>query len=112
MAFIANFTATQYISVPNLIVFDDTSTGTDAAITTRKVYLQKSDGTYLVTSGTTTDYMLWPKSSGNTISYDVLDKDYALTITVEWVSATSTIGDYVVLYSKTVDYCFSTYEKD
>jgi len=111
MAFVANFTATQYISVPNLIVFDDTSTGTDAAITTRKVYLQKSDGTYLVTSGTTTDYMLWPKSSGNTISYDVLDKDYALTITVEWVSATSTIGDYVVLYSKTVDYCFSTYSK-
>jgi hypothetical protein len=111
MAFVENFTATQYISVPNLIVFDDTSTGSDAAINSRRVYMQKSDGTYLVVDGTTTNYELWTLASGNTISYDVLDKDYALTITVEWLSATSTIGDYVVLYSKTVDYCFSTYSK-
>lgn len=106
MSFVANFTATQYISVPNLIVFDDTSTGTDAAIASRRVYMQKSDGTYLVVSGTTTNYELWALSSGNTISYNVLDKDYALTITVEWLSNTN-----VVLYSKTVDYCFSTYSK-
>ena len=29
MPFIENFTATQYISVPNLIVFDDACTQTD-----------------------------------------------------------------------------------
>jgi hypothetical protein len=106
MAFVENFTATQYISVPNLIVFDDTSTGSDAAINSRRVYMQKSDGTYLVVDGTTTNYELWTLASGNTISYDVLDKDYALTITVEWLSNTN-----LVLYSKTVDYGFSTYSK-
>jgi hypothetical protein len=56
MPFIENFTATQYISVPNLIVITDTSTGTDAAITSRRVYMRKSDGTYLVEEGTTTNY--------------------------------------------------------
>ena len=105
MPFIENFTATQYISVPNLIVFDDTSTGTDAAITSRRVYMQKSDGTYLVQEGTTTNYEIWSLASGNTISFDVLDKDYALNITVEWRDNTNT------LYSKTVTYCFSTYAK-
>ena len=105
MSFIQNFTATQYISTPNLIVFDDTSTGTDAAIAKRRVYMQKSDGTYLVTTGTTTNYQEWPLAN-TTISYDVLSKDYALTITVEWLDALN-----VVLYSKTVDYCFSTYSK-
>lgn len=112
MPFIENFTATQYVSVPNLIVITDTSTGTDAAITSRRVYMQKSDGTYLVEAGNiTTNYELFPLATGNIISYDVLDKDYALTITVEWGSVTSTIGDYLVLYSQTVDYGFSTYAK-
>jgi hypothetical protein len=105
MSFIENFTATQYISAPNLIVFDDTSTGTDVAIAKRRVYMQKSDGTYLVVDGTTTDYEEWALAN-TTISYDVLDKDYALTITVEWLDALN-----IVLYSKTVDYCFSTYSK-
>jgi hypothetical protein len=105
MSFTANYTATQYISVPNLIVFDDTSTGSDVAIAKRRVYMQKSDGTYLVVDGTTTNYEEWPLIN-TTISYDVLDKDYALTITVEWLDVLN-----VVLYSKTVDYCFSTYSK-
>jgi hypothetical protein len=100
-----NFTATQYISTPNLIVFDDTSTGSDAGITVRRVYMQKSDGTYLVEDGTTTDYEVWTLAEGNTVSFDVLNKDYALNITVEWLQNTT------VLYSKTVSYCFSTYSK-
>ena len=112
MPFIENFTATQYISVPNLIVITDTSTGTDAAITSRRVYMRKSDGTYLVEEGTTTNYELFPLATGNIISYDVLDKDYALTITVEWGSVTSTIGDYLVLYSKQLIMVFSNLRKN
>lgn len=106
MPFVENFTATQYISTPNLIVFDDTSTGTDAAIAVRRVYMQKSDGTYLVEDGTATDYEVWTIATGNTVSYNVLDKDYALNITVEWLDSGNN-----VLYSKTVSYCFSTYSK-
>lgn len=106
MPFTANFSATQYISSPNLLVMDDTSTGSDGAIASRRVYFQKSDGTYLVETGTTTSYEVWSLAEGNTVSFNVLDKDYALTITVEWLS-----GANAVLYSKTVDYCFSTYSK-
>jgi len=51
MPFTQNFAASQVISTPNLLILDDTSTGSDAAITTRRVYMQKSDGTYLVESG-------------------------------------------------------------
>lgn len=105
MPLIPNFTATQYVSSPELIVFTDTSSGSDVSVTSRRAYLRKSDGTYLVVTDTITDYMLWPLAN-TTISYDVLDKDYALTITIEWLDALN-----VVLYSKTVDYCFSTYSK-
>ena len=100
-----NFTASQVISTPNLLILEDTSTGSDAAITTRRVYMQKSDGTYLVESGTTTDYEVWSLATGNTISFNVLDKDYALNITVEWRDNSN------VLYTKTTTYCFSTYAK-
>lgn len=106
MSYIASFTATQYISVPNLIVFEDTSVGTDAAITSRRVYMQESDGTYLVESGTTTNYEVWSLAVGNTVSFDVLDKDYALNITVEWLDVANN-----VLYSSTYAYGFSTYAK-
>lgn len=105
MPLVPNFTATQYVSSPELIVFTDTSSGEDATVASRRAYMRKSDGTFLVTTGTTTDYMLWPLAN-TTISYDVLDKDYALTITIEWLNTVNT-----VLYSKTVDYCFSTYSK-
>lgn len=105
MPLVENFTATQYVATPNLLVLDDTSTGSDGGITVRYVYLQKADGTYLVESGTTTNYEVWTLASGNTISLNVLDKDYALTITVEWRSNSA------VLYNKTVSYCFSTYAK-
>ena len=105
MPFTENFAASQIISTPNLLILDDTSTGTDAAITTRRVYMQKSDGTYLVESGTTTNYEVWSLATGNTISFNVLDKDYALNITVEWRDNSNT------LYNKTITYCFSTYAK-
>ncbi len=68
MPLIENFTATQYVATPNLLVLDDTSTGSDGAVTVRYVYLQKADGSYLVEEGTTTNYEVWTLASGNTIS--------------------------------------------
>jgi len=104
MSFVQNFTASQQISTPNLLVIQDTSTGTDGAIVDREVFLQKADGTYLVVKGVSTNYMDFPLSAGSTISYDVLDKDYALNITVNWLDIAGN-----VLHTQTVLYCFSTY---
>jgi hypothetical protein len=101
MALTVNFSASTNITTPSIITLTDTSTGTDGTITERRVYLQKSDGTYLVPTGTTTDYIVWAIASTTTI-IDVLDVDYALNITVQWLAGTT------VTYTKTTLYEFNT----
>ncbi len=86
MSFSPSFSFSQPIGNPSIIIFTDTSSGSDANITTRKIYLRKSDGLYLVPTGTTTDYIEWSYSD-STIEVDVLEKDRALSITVQWDSA-------------------------
>lgn len=103
MALSPSFSVSQPLDDPSVLTLEDTSTGVDAGITTRRVYLQKADGTYLVPDDTETDYIEWPYSDGS-IEIDVLDKDYALNITVQWltgdtVTYTSTDLAVFTLYS-------------
>ena len=97
------FTASQTIGLPNIITLTDTSTGSDVAITSRRVYLVNSAGEYVVPSGTTTDYIVWSYSDAS-ISLDVLTQDTALNITVQWLNVGNT-----VLYTKTTLFCFTLY---
>ena len=60
MALNPAFTASQSAGVPENLTFTDTSTGSDVTIVARRIYLLQSDGTYLVPSGVTTDYIPWP----------------------------------------------------
>lgn len=106
MAFVENFSVSQTIGVPESFTLTDTSTGSNVLITQRRVYLQKSDGTYLVPSGTTTDYIEWDWVD-STILLDVLDKDYALSILVQWLNVSD-----AVLYAKTTLSGFSMYNND
>mgnify|MGYP000396776706 CR=1 FL=1 len=48
MALSVNFTAQQTPGLPGTILFTDTSTGTDVAVTQRRVYIQTAAGNYLV----------------------------------------------------------------
>ena len=80
---------------PGTIYVEDVSTGSDAAIDSRRVYLTDYEGNYVVPSGTTTDYVEFPLALGNTIAIDCLTQDAALNIAVEWLDA----GE-VVLYDK------------
>lgn len=84
MSFLPSFTVSQPIGENNIVTVTDTSTGTNSAINARRVYLRKSDGTFLVPEGTATDYVDWAWVD-TSIDIDVLDKDYALEITVEWL---------------------------
>jgi hypothetical protein len=95
MAIVENFTATQALGSPSQIIFTDTSTGTDAAIASRRIYLLDSNGDYNVEEGTTTDYEVWPYAD-STITLDVMLIDKAFYITVQWLSVGGT-----VLYEKT-----------
>jgi len=106
MAFVENFTATQVLGSPSEIVLTDTSTGSDVNIVSRRVSFQTNESTYLVPDGTSTDYVVWPIAD-TTQTDDVLDKDYALYVTVEWIDIN---GD--ALYTKVLLRGFTSYNED
>lgn len=105
MPIVPSFSTQQTIGLPSIITFTDTSTGSDVAVTQRRIYLYTNDGTALVPSGTLTTYVSWALAN-STISVDVLTKDYALNIIVQWLSATN-----VILYSSSQLLVFTLYNK-
>lgn len=102
MALIPNFSVGQTLTASQ-IIFTDISTGSDVAIKDRQIFLQKSDGTYLVPTGTTTSYIDFPLGT-NTLTKTVLDTDYALSVTMNWLNVSG-----VVLYTKTYLFNFPQY---
>ena len=71
----------------------------------------QSNGTYLVPTGTLTDYSDWAITNTTTrapltINLDVLTQDTALSITVEWLTAANT-----VMGSVTTSYAFTAYNE-
>lgn len=100
-----NFSGSQNSGTPNIITFADTSTGSDVAITQRRIYLLQANGEYLVEAGTTTSYEQWSYASSS-ISLDVLTQDTSLSVTVEWLNSGN-----VVLYTKTIAFNFTAYNE-
>ena len=105
-----NFSTSQTLGVPSSINIIDTSTNIDPAITSRRVYLQKADGTYLVETGTTTDYEVWILANSS-ITLDVLNKDYALLVRVDWVDDT-TLPNPTVIATKQYALGFTLYNEN
>lgn len=109
MAITPNFTASVNFSSPRILSLVDSSTGSDNAISARRVTLQLSDGTYLTTSGTTTNIVTARFAWSYSVSFidlNVLDRDYAINITVEWLNSSN-----VVLYTKALVFDFTTYSE-
>lgn len=106
MAFVPLYTVEQLQSTPNILRFIDDSTGSDPNIASVRIYLEKSDGTYLVPEGTTTDYIIW-EFVERSKNVNVLDKDYALNVTVKWLNLAN-----VALYTLSVLKCFSKYSEN
>lgn len=105
MALSPAFSVSQSALNPALVLVTDTSTGSDGAIVSRRVYVQTSTGTYLVPSGTTTDYTVWPYADAS-ISLNILAQDSACAVTVQWLDVSNNI-----LYTLTQLYCFAEYNK-
>lgn len=95
MALTPDFSTYQEVGSPSIVNIVDTSTGSDVAIDSRRVYLVDSQGNYVVPSGTTTDYVVWSYADTE-IAIDCLSIDMALNITVLWLDSGG-----VTLYSKT-----------
>jgi len=96
LALTPSFSVSQPVGENSVLTILDTSTGSDSDITGRRVYLRKSDGTFLVPTGTTTDYILWDYAD-TSIDIDCLDKDYALLITVQWLQDSTILYAYSLL---------------
>jgi hypothetical protein len=90
-----NFSTSQQAGLPSNVIITDTSTGSDVAIVSRRVFLVNYAGEYVVADGTTTNYTPWPLAQSS-ISIDCLSADSALSVTVNWVDAGG-----VTLYTKT-----------
>lgn len=111
MAITVSFTASQVVGSPENIVITDASTGTDVSAVNRRIYVTNAAGTYLVPSGTTTDYELFPLADGATKTLsDILSQDTAANITLSYVDvsgnvvATGTILQGFTLYNETFYY--------
>lgn len=105
MSFTPSFSVLQSPQNPALLFFQDTSTGSDVAIASRRIYIQGWNGEFIVPSGVTTDYIVWPLVDTE-ITVDVFTQDTAANVRVEWLDGTD-----AVLYTTNSNYCFSEYNK-
>ena len=101
MAFVPSFSVSQTV-VATQFTITDTSTGSDAAIVSRNIYLTTAQNTTLVPTGVTTPYIPFPLTLGASIVLPVLNVDYALLITVNWVNSSG-----ATLYTSSQYYCFT-----
>lgn len=104
-----NFTTTQTPGAPESINFEDLSSGSDGAVTQRRIFIQIPSGTFLVESGNTNVYSGWddfPATTTITLE-DILTKDQGARVTVQWLDVSNT-----VLYDKTKYFGFSCFNED
>lgn len=105
MPYSQNFTVSQTSANPAFVIITDTSTGSDPAIDSRRIYITDCNGNAVVPAGTTTTYIDWPLLD-NPISLDLLTQDMALNVKVEWLDNATQI-----LYELDNNYCLSEYNK-
>jgi len=102
MSFTPSFTVNK-LTDPTSFQINDTSTGSDNNISDRRIYLKRSDGTFLTPQGSTTNYIDFPLASGNTLTLTgILNVDYCLNIIFDWVNGSGT-----VLYETSGIYLFT-----
>lgn len=97
-----NFTATQSLADNSDITLEDTSTGVDATITTRRIYVELANGNWLTEDGesTTSAFESWAYAD-DTITLTLLTNSTACKITVQWYAGAT------LTYTKTEEFCFN-----
>ncbi len=82
MSFSAAFTVSNNNVTPNSFSIVDTSTGADAAIANRLIYISLSDGSLFTGAP-----IQFPLSAGASISPNILTSDLAFSMQIQWVNA-------------------------
>lgn len=106
MAYTLSFLVSQGVD-STAFSLTDTSTGSDAAVVTRRITCTTLGGTILVPTGTSTTYIEFPFSDGASISVAVLPIDYAMTIRLDYINIAGT-----ALYSLSQNYPFTGNDDD
>lgn len=91
MALTPAFTVSQSAATPANVTFEDTSTGSDAAVISRRIYITDSNGDAVVPSGTSTAYIEWPLATNPIEVEDLLTQDLAVTVTIQWLNVSNTV---------------------
>ena len=109
MALTVGFSTSQTPGVPEDITFTDSTTGVDAAVVSRRIYIQDSSGNFYVEDGTTTDYEVWGSFPATTTIdlTDILPEDIGARVTVQWLNVSNT-----VLYDLTSYIGFNCFNED
>lgn len=103
-----NFSVAQTPANPKYIVLTDTSEGL-VGVVSRRIYVQDCFGNYIVPTGNpNTQYIVW-ELTNNPISIDLLTKDIAANIKVEWMDDEG--GEGNVLYELDNNYCLPEFNK-
>ena len=107
MAFTGAATVSQSQLTPTNITLTDTSSYASegqGTFTTRRITITLADGTTVVPKGTLTSYVDWPFSDGSTKTINVLTRDYAPIVKVDWIKASPVGGS---TYTLSANYFFS-----
>ena len=107
MPLTVNFSTSQAYSNPGDVSFEDTSTGSDGTITSRRIYLLDANGNYVVPADNDEDYIEWDYADDTIDVEDVLEKDMGLSVLVQWLNVSNT-----VVYSKTSVLGFTAYNEN
>lgn len=104
------FSTSQTTGEPSVITVTSVTSGVDATITQRRVYISDFTGAFLVPDGVTTEYNEWDINDAS-VDIDCLEKDMAVRITVQWLNVSNAVvydstQDAIgfKLYNETFDY--------
>lgn len=106
MPFTPSFTVAQSAATPANCTIEDDSSGSDAAITSRRIYITDNAGNYIVPSGTSTDYIAWPLATNPITIEDLLTVDLSVLILVQWLDVSN-----AVLYDEQNEFCLREFNK-
>lgn len=117
MPFLTAFTVTQGADCSSFTI-NDTSDYTvegTGTFTSRKLSIQKSDGSFLKIGATTYNQYVWPFAAGNSISFSgvdeynkpYIDQDYSFLITIAHTPVSAQPGSVYTKSSATPLVCYT-----
>ena len=109
MPFTTSMTFSQGADCSQFVINDTSSYTIEATslFTSRKLTIQKSDGTYLKIGTITYNQYVWPFAAGNNITLTGADTDYAYTVTILHTPTSPINGSIYTKIEKPVFTCFT-----